>query len=242
MEEDYRIFDDHEAVKEYLDSKVDTTDKLIHLYCLDALLKMWTKEEILKVAISNNVKVGDLVHGCVFDGTNTDGIDFARKGKGMISERNIRMRSPLFWDSEYNKDRARKNLPPVPEYFVYADQPSKCSDKLDAIINDLFLSKGVVLWKIQTTFINNSFIDMVIKALSKAKLKKLLKQGYVAFVDCQYVTVITKEQFEEYQEGYTRGQYDLLVDKKIYKRGMSERECYLCDSLLLIDMFINRYV
>lgn len=232
MNEKYVIFQEYNQLEDYLNSKLDTEDKLIHLYCLESLLQKWTKQEILKAAMEENILVKDILIPNFLTDCNCTMLNWHQQKTGNVSCGSLWKQYNGSHESSENQRRIKKNLPLLPEFTSITYKPHH--DGAKTILNNLFKKQGLILWRVQTHFIDSYFMEKIIKLTEFIEFQNLIKRGYIGFVTCNSVTMVTQEQMKEFQNGCALGKWEQLCDEKVYKKGSP---VYYCDAKRYFNLF-----
>lgn len=228
MEKDkYVIFKDFDEKEAYLESLIDSEDKIIHIYCYEALLEKWTKQEIVKAAMEERVRVKNVMMPDMLTDCNEDALRWHQEREGRVSMYYFYRAHPGSCESYTNQERAKKYLPLLPEYHSMTWRPSHLADGVKLIIGNLFEKEGLVVWRIQPCFIDSHFIGQIKKLIELKEFQDLIKEGYIGFTTCSDVTMVTKEQMEEFRDGCVLAKWDMLRDENIYKKNYL---AYYCDA------------
>lgn len=225
--ENYVIFKDDKELTAYCESLIDNEDKIFHIYCYEALLKKWTKQEIIKAAMEERVRVKDVLVSNILTDCNEDTLRWHQEQEGRVSMYYFYHSHNGSCESHTNQERAKKNLPLLPEYFSLTWKPWYFGEGTKKIIDNLFKKEGLVIWRIQSYSVNSYFVEQIKKLIELKEFQDLIKEGYVGFTTCSNVTMVTKEQMEEFLNGCALAKWDMLCDEKIYKKGSP---VYYCDA------------
>lgn len=231
--ENYVIFKDDEELKAYCESLIDNEDKIFHIYCYEALLKKWTKQEIIKAAMEEGVRIRNVMTSDMLTDCREDALRWHQKQEGRVSLYDFWPAYNGSCESYTNQERVKKNLPLLPEYRSMTWRPNHLADGVKLIIGNLFKKEGLVVWRIQPCFIDSHFIRQIKKLIELKEFQDLIKEGYIGFTTCSDVTMVTKEQMEEFRDGCVLAKWDMLRDENVYKKNYL---AYYCDAKKYFDL------